>query len=623
MKYFPAFLFLLFVLCLAVPQAEAQLADEANTLRLAQTYEKSGRYEDALRYYQDLHRMNPANSNYFDGVRRNLTALKRYDEVAPLLSRRIEEYPRDFSLLVHRGGLHVLLGNTDSATVDWEEAIALNEKNAQVYSLIADHCINAREYDLALRYLRQGRKALNSAQMFTFEIARASVMKQDFDGAMDEYIGYLRAMPQALYQIQQQLSMFSDIPEALDAAVRRAERHVRDNRDNEPLHYLLAWLYMERKDYAAAYDVYHALDRIKKAQGMELVKFANRAYQDGAYAVAAKAYGTAVEEHPDAQFRPQAEFHRARSLEELHEEQSLPGALQPAGDVTKHTSSEAVRSYEGAIRLYEDIAKRYPDLPEGSESLYRIAYLKFHRFGDINGALSILREIADTRREVHGAADADVLIGDILLARGDLDAAIAQYDKVVPSSRLEEDARRELRYKIAEAYFFKGELDTVLVQLDPLSQDVTYDIANDALELASLIIQYRVPGEVPLQQYAQVLFLERQGKLPEAAALAQDIISRFATSDIVDLAYLRTADLQRRSGRVREAAETYRSFLETREESFLRDRGLFFLARLSEEELDDAEAAMMLYQQMLNEHPFSHYAAQARDRILHLRRGQS
>ncbi|MFZ1730663.1 MAG: tetratricopeptide repeat protein [Bacteroidota bacterium] len=620
MKYM---VLLLILLAAAAPRVRAQAADEVNTLRLAQTYEQSGKYEEALRYYQDLFRIRSSNSSYFEGVRRNLTALKRYDEVAAFLTERIALTPNDFTLWVFRGGLRLQLGQSDSADVDWDRAVSINPNNAQVYTLIADQCINAREYIRAIDYLREGRKALRSPQMFAFEIARAAAMNMDFDAAMDEYLGYLSAAPQTLYQIQQQISMFSDIPEALDAAVRRARLQLDDSPDNEALRYLLAWLFMERKDYASAFEVYRELDKMKNASGTEIIKFAARAFNDKSYSIAAQAYAVAIDQHPGASFLPQAEFSRARCLEELYAEQGLPEAMQPSGEGTSFPSSEAVTSYQGAIALYEEISKKYPGLPLGNESLYRIAYIKFHRFDDTDGALEILRSIANTRRQVFGMADADVLIGDILIARGDLNGAIEQYDMVLPSPRLDPKLRSEAQFKIAEAYFFKGELDTVVVQLEPLTADAGSDIANDALDLAALIVQYRAPGEVPLQRYAQALFLERQRKITEAAAMAQDIISQYSSSDIVDLAYLKLAKLQHRSGHANDAAASYQTFLDARKESFLRDRGMFFLAQLREEDFGDAPGAIAMYQQMLTEFPLSQFAARARERILQLRKGNS
>ncbi len=618
MKYI-VFLFLI-IAALPRPLA-AQAADERNTLRLAQTYEQAGRYEDALRYYEDLARMNPQNSAYFEGLRRTLTALKRYDDVLRVLTTRMQRQTGEFQLWVHRGGVYLQKGELDSADADWEQAIAIHSKNGQAYSMIADQCLNAREYARAIRYLRRGREALQSPQIFAFEIARASMMSQDFDTAMDEYLGYLRTVPQSLYQIQQQLSMFSEIPEALEAAVRRARVQVDEYPGNESLRYLLSWLYMERKDYAAAYEVYRAIDRIKNAGGMEILKFASRAFNDGAYREAARAFKDVVDEHPGASFLPQAEFQHARSLEELYEKEGVPEALTPEG--TSFPSTESVSSYQGAISLYEDVAEKYPGQPMASESMYRIGLIKFRRFGDTDGALAILKQISQSRRNVFGKADADILIGDIYVARGDLSAAIAQYDAVLPSRQVEDATRRQVQFKIAEAYFFAGRFDTVTTLLNPLIDDVGTDIANDALDLSALIAQYARPGELPLQRYARALFLERQKKYSEAAALTADIIAEFPSHDIVDLAWLKKAELEQRTGNVAAAAESYGSFLAQRPESFLRDRGLFHLAQLAEQQLGDSPRALELYQQLLNDHPYSQFIPRVRERILELRKGES
>jgi tetratricopeptide (TPR) repeat protein len=614
--------FPLFLLLLLPDRALAQMADEVNTLRLAQTYEQGGKHEEALRYFQSLLAARPANDVYFDGVRRCLTALKRYDEALQALDERIRLYPNNENLYVFRGGIHVLNNQADNAHADWKHAISINPANAQVYGRIADQCVNARLYDDAVRYLREARKALNSPQLFTFEIARACAMNMNIDCTMDEYLQYLRTVPQALYQIQQHIGMFSDIPDALETAVQRSRAAIGKHPDDVTIRFLLSWLYQERKDYIAAFEIVRDIERLNNSGGMELLRFAGRAYDDGAFKAAADAYRHIISTYRDANFIPQAEFQYARCVEAMQDAQTLPAELLPAGS-GRSPGSEAFASYQGAITLYEEIARKYAGQPIASESLYRIGYIKFRHFGDSDGALEMLRSISTARRNVYGKSDADILIGDILVAKGDIDNALAQYTSVLSVTQLDKRDRNKVWFKIAELHYFSGDFDTALVELKQLTEDVYSDIANDALELSAIIHQYRQPGEAPLRRYAAALFSERQGKLSEAEAQLQDIIASHRSHDVVDLAYLKRARILRTMQRPRDAAAAYRSFIEQRPDTFLRDRGLFFLAEVSEYDLDDSVTAMTLYQQLLEQYPYSQFAPQARDNIVRLRRGQS
>jgi len=600
----------------------AQVADERATLRLAQVYEQAGKFEDALRYYQDLYSASPSNATYFEGMRRVLSALKRYPEAIALITERLRTTPSDATLYVHRGGMHVLAGAEDSAKADWEKAIGVNKNNAQTYSQIADHCVNSRLYDLAITYLRRGREALRSPQLFAFEIARANAMKMNYEGAIDEYVQYLRAAPQALYQIQQQIAMYSDIPEAIDAAVRTVQRAARRHSDDVTIRHLLSWLYQERKDYAAAYLVVREIDALQKAGGMEVFRFAARAFDEKAYDVAVRAYRDVIDANPKANFLPQAEYYYARSVEALHDAHGMPDALTPSSS-GRTPGTEAIPSYQGAIALYEEVARKYKGQVVESESLYRIGYIKFSKYRDNVGALDILREISSTRARVFGKADANVLIGEILTAKGDIDGALEQFSSVLRSAQLTESDRLGVTFKIAELFFFQGQFDTAITILQPLTENVTTDIANDALELTSLMQIYRQPGEMPLQRYADALFLERQHKLSQAAEGLADVIATYSSADIQDLAYLRRARILQRMGRYTDAAMTYRDFMRKRSESFMLDRGLFFLAELSETNLGDTAGALSLYQQLLNEHPNSPFAPAARDGIVRLRKGDS
>ena len=58
-----------------------------------------------------------------------------------------------------------------------------------------------------------------------------------------------------------------------------------------------------------------------------------------AFAVAAQAFGEAASQYPRAAFVPDAEFQRARSLEELYAVEGLPDVLEPGANATQYPSS--------------------------------------------------------------------------------------------------------------------------------------------------------------------------------------------------------------------------------------------------------------------------------------------
>src|SRR3989304_523434 len=57
-----------------------QSPDEANKLRLAQSFESSGMYEKAASLYEELYNRNPLNFVFFDGLHKMYVQLKEYEK---------------------------------------------------------------------------------------------------------------------------------------------------------------------------------------------------------------------------------------------------------------------------------------------------------------------------------------------------------------------------------------------------------------------------------------------------------------------------------------------------------------------------------------------------------------
>ncbi|MDH7515294.1 MAG: tetratricopeptide repeat protein [Bacteroidota bacterium] len=603
----------------AVP-ACGQVADEQASYRLAQVYEQAGRFEDALRYYESLSRTSPGNPTYFDGVRRCLVQLKRYADVIALITDRIARYPRETMLLVHRGTARHLNGDEGGAQEDWEEAIRREPHNAGIYAAVADEALRNRLYDLAVRVLLRGRDALKSPQMFVMEVARAYMLGMKYDDAMREYISFVVAVPSALWQVQQQIAQFSEIPQALESAVRVTTAEAKARRDNLTVRYLLAWLLMERKDYAAAKNVYAEIDRLHGANGFELMGFAQRAFNEGAYRVAAEAFRELLSQYPQGAFAAEAAFMHARCTEELAGA-APPAELDPL--VWEKGSSPPASAYAEAVRLYEDVAAKYPHQQFGLESLYRIAWIRFHRFGDVDGALALLKDIAPQRRNVMGRVDGYILTGDIFLAKGDVRKAKETYAEILGMRQLSQAERQKVEYNTAEILYFEGDFDGALAALEPLTENSADDITNDALSLALFIRQFRVPSDEPLKLYARAAFLERCRKRSEAAELLRHLIQRHADSPLLDQAYVKRAEHLRSIGQADSALAALSVFLEKYPDAVIRDRALFLLGTIYEEDVHDMPKALETYERILTEHPLSSLVPTVRQRIIALRKSHS
>src|SRR5437867_4338374 len=69
-------------ICICVSPAQQTNTDVR--FRLAQSYERSGDYESALKLYNEMYAKDSSNVVIFESLRRNYLLLKRYDDVITL-----------------------------------------------------------------------------------------------------------------------------------------------------------------------------------------------------------------------------------------------------------------------------------------------------------------------------------------------------------------------------------------------------------------------------------------------------------------------------------------------------------------------------------------------------------
>ena len=600
--------------------ARAQSGDEMNLFRLAQTYEQASQWETALRYYQDLYKRQPMNANYFEGVRRSLTQLKKYSELIDLIKGRLTTTPQDLQLYAYLGSAYYRNGDEAQAFNTWETAIKINPLNTSTYRLIADQAIDNKLYKRAVDYLLRGREAGGNKYLFVPDVARAYAMQMNFKEAMQEYVLLLIDNPGMLAEVERQIAQYTGMQEGFESAMFVVKEALEDHSDNVALMQLLAWLAMEVKDYDTAYKVYEDIDRVRRAGGSDILSFARRAYDEKSFATALKAYKYLADKYSGQRIEGEARFYYIRCIEELNIVTDSIANRKAAGEnVAPIPASEAIPTYSGAISLYEKLVQEYPQHSVGIESMYRIGYLKYYRFHDLDGALKMLGECAEARRSMTGTTDADVLIGDILIAQGKLEEARAQYQRVLSFPILTPEQKTNVEFKIAEVAYFEGKFDDAVKALQPLTQVNSFDVANDALGLSMFIADSRKPTDAPLREYAKAALLHRQRKYSEASAIVQNLIVSFPSSILVDRSYIFRAELERKSGQEQQAILTLESFLAKYTDSILRDRAQFDLAELYQSVLHNKEKAVDLYQSLLRDFPNSLLSNEARRRILFLR----
>jgi tetratricopeptide (TPR) repeat protein len=606
---------------LLVSQAAAQNVDDLTKLRLAQSFEQAGEWERAVSIYEALHEADPLNYVFFDGLRRGYTELKEYGKAIEVVQRRLRIQPGDQNLLATLGGLYFQMGDELKADSLWHVIISKDPKNSNLYRLVASQMIEHRQYEQAIQSYLNGRRVIGDQGLFVEDLASLFMVLQKYESAAEELVGLLRLRPQQLAVVEARLSSFTGHDGGRSAALKVVQAEVQRTPNDVQMQQLLAWLYIEGKEYDSALAQYRVIDRLSKAHGMELYQFAQRAMQEKAYTAAAKAFREVINEHPTQGIILSARFGYARAIEELSQEEDtlsgVAGAVPAEERVPAERVSETRPSSQGSILLYESIVADSPNSEIAMQSLYRIGLVRYHRFFDLNGALAAFEQARGVRSTTSLSNEATATIAEVRTAQGDLAQARVEYQKLL--QRAPGQYREQALFHLAELDYFEGNLDTAVTKLQGITTNANTDLANDGLQLLYFVQENKTTAPAALAAFAKADLLKRERKYAEALARFEDVLKQNPTALLADDGMMKIGELQLLLNHDQEALGVFRKIVDDMPTSILRDCAQMRIGEIYENRLKDRAKAIDAYEQVLIHYPRSLYLEEARKKIRLLR----
>jgi tetratricopeptide (TPR) repeat protein len=190
---------------------------------------------------------------------------------------------------------------------------------------------------------------------------------------------------------------------------------------------------------------------------------------------------------------------------------------------------------------------------------------------------------------------------------------------LLPESNASDEVRRQADMRSIRIAYYRGDFDTVLARLEPVTSELRSDAANDAIELSVFLKAHLPGGKEPLVLFSKAQFLAIQRKNSEALAVLDDILQRFKSTLLFDDVLLEKAHLFRMMGRWPEAIQACERLVNEYGESIYTDKALFLIAEITERDAGKKEEAIRAFERFLERFPSSFLADDARKRIRRLR----
>ena len=250
---------------------------------LAEQYYREGEYEKAAQSFKSLFEDDQRNDYFFDRYIESLLSLEEYGEAEKEIKKQIKRNPENTNLYVTYGNLFERQVEEEKAKQQYQKAVDKLIKDRYQVVRLANAFMKLTKYNFAIAAFERGSKLLKDELTFSYHLGDLYRRKGDVPKMVENYLNSLRANPTRLNSLksifQRYLRSEEDIQEL------KTQLYTRIQKDEEALHYLelLAWVFIQQKDYKGALRQLKAIDRRFRGNGVRVFNLAEIAADDKDY----------------------------------------------------------------------------------------------------------------------------------------------------------------------------------------------------------------------------------------------------------------------------------------------------------------------------------------------------
>ncbi len=573
------------------------VAQDKNELKrlysVALQKERSRSYEQAAINFERLFHLYPANNAYYQGLKRNLVRLERYQLLLTVIEKRLSVL-NDVAAHADLGLVLYKQGQIREAQRQWQNTLDRFSTNAMAYIQVAAAQLGEGLVAQAIKTYKRGRKKLGDNAIFAVELANIYAGSDEKAKAAAEYLKYYRKNTRQVRWVEAQILSYLNSSDSLQILMTiRREIEATDPPDLNLLKiYANSLKSMNRRRSAmqTLIKIEEVASKIVRnyRPGEYLSRFAQESYQQEKYEIALSAYTTLQEQWPDSPFNREAFYKAAQIYEKKGDYSAALNQLQAfLANNRQHFNGNYL---QGMIYL-SDLHQ-----PERAIPVFELLF-----------------KSSRTRRQKRQAA---LALGDAFLQHGDLITSARWYREALGKSETFDVARKnEVYYKLAGVQFvgkkFLQAGQTLAKIKSARGSNNHDDLMNDALEFSFLIADNLADSAAALSRFADYkLFLARNDFKAAESAL-EDVAQKYPASALAPEALIGLATLYAQQNDEHKQELTLRRFTEKFAESDLMDEACFSLAKILAQTGHSREAAEYL-NKILVEYPYSTFLEESR-----------
>jgi tetratricopeptide (TPR) repeat protein len=567
---------------------------------LAKNYFDQGEYEKALNIYSKLYQKNPYRSEFFLAMIQSNQQLERYVDAEKLLQEKIKSNTRKPGIIVELGYNYSLQNKDSLANKYYKEAIDYLEVNSNYAYTIGK---TFEKYSLLDKAAVVYEKAteLNSEMDYNSQLARIYGEQGNIEKMFDKYLDLVIAKPIYKSTAEQNFSLYVN-EDPLNEANIILKKALLTKIQQQPIityNELLSWLFIQQKEYNKAFVQEKAIyNRMEDNDLSGMVELIFIAMNDEDYKSAKKIVEFIIENA------------ESKSVVLEGKQYLMTIALRQA---SKEDYPTIEKQFNTLLDEYGRTKKTY---------LLQLDYNEFlaFQYGKKEEAIQNLKTLLKENFTRFQEAKIKMKLADILVLDERFNKALIYYSQI--QKKIKGDIlAQEARFKIAKTSYFKGDFEWAKVQLDVLKKSTSQLIANDAMQLSLIIKDNSLEDstQTALRKYARADLLSLQKKDIKAIELLNSVLKEHKGEKIEDEALLKLGKLYTKIGNYDKAEEMFLKLIQFYKEDILADDAHFLLAKLYENNLDQAQKAKEFYEQIIFNYADSIYFVEARKKFRMLR----
>ncbi|MBM3455224.1 MAG: tetratricopeptide repeat protein [Bacteroidetes bacterium] len=597
---------LVFILACA-PLSQAQPIGQ-NDIQLAQYYYTNGDFEKATLYYEKLYSKDPS-KQIFLRYTDCLFQTKQFKLIEKLYKRQINSNRQDFDYQVSLGKFYEDIGEGDKASGLYENLIKnlppSPTKIIELYRLF----LSRKKNDLAFECLKKGKKITSYG--YELEFSEIHLIRGEKKEMLNLILSFLSQNPDRIDNVQQLLSSKLNLEDqsSSDYLLTKDILISSVQKTNSPLiiSELVTWLFIQSKNFSAAYNQTVALEKRLNGDGNRIYDLAAICMENKAYEAARKCYSYLMNQpNPAYIIEAQRGLLNARYLE-----------ITTNRNYTEQEITATILEYEQALQRFGKQVKTHPIVIELSHILAYYAAKAPEAIQLLKEALTIAGSTDMQKAQVK------MQLADIYVLSDDIWEASLLYMQVDKDFKFEAIGN-EAKYKNARIFYYDGEFNYAQAQLDVLKESTSKLIANDAIQLSvSITDNFGLDSNFQAMfWFAKSELLVEQHKYTEAFQLMDSIRINFPYHSLADEMMMRKGKAMEMQGKWTDAVAYYEDILKFHPRDILADDALFRIGDIKENILLDKEQAQETYKRLLMEYKSSLFSAEARKRFRALRGDQ-